>query len=107
EIASTPHGKLFTGRVSSYYFFPVAAAVGRPELTPHSLRHYFGTYLARLGPAKGIGPIEIAKAMGHEDGGALAMRRYIHLGELDARDRLARAYESDTVVPLRRVESDK
>lgn len=106
EIASTPRGALFTGRVSKYYFFPVASAVGRPELTPHCLRHYFGTYLARLGPSRGIGPAQIASAMGHTDGGALAARVYVHLTDLEHRATLAKAWDEESVVPLRAVEGE-
>lgn len=103
EICSTPQGKMFTGRVAHYYWDPIRTGLGRPELDFYSLRHYFGTYLARLGPSKGIGPVEIAQAMGHQDGGKLAMERYIHLADIDARNTLKRAWADEAVPGLRSV----
>lgn len=88
EVFSAPRGGLLSGTVMSTYWQPVARSVGRPEFTPHCLRHFFGTHLAGLG----LGPFEIAQAMGHQDGGKLAMERYIHMAERDARERIARAF---------------
>jgi integrase len=103
EIASTPQGQMFTGRVAHYYFDPIRCMVGRPELDFYSLRHFYGTFLARLGPEYGIGPIEIAQALGHTDGGKLAMDRYIHLTDVEARGKLHKAFERQATVPLRAV----
>jgi integrase len=103
EICSSPQGKMFTGRISAYYWDPVRTKLGRPELEWYALRHYFGTYLARLGPSRGIGPIEIAQAMGHQDGGKLAMERYIHLADVDARKTLRKAWADETTPELRSV----
>jgi integrase len=61
-----------------------------------SLRHYYGTALAR----KGLAPYEIAAMMGHRAGGKLAMERYIHVTERDAREKVAAAFGS-TVRDLR------
>jgi integrase len=55
---------------------------------PHGLRHYYGTLLARMG----LAPYEIAAIMGHKDGGKLAMDRYIHVTERDAREKVAAAF---------------
>ena len=74
-----------------HYFPPVARAAGRPEFTPHCLRHYYGTLLARMG----LQPYEIASMMGHKDGGKLAMDRYIHVTEQDARAKVAAAFGSN------------
>jgi integrase len=74
-----------------HYWPPVARSVGRPDFTPHCLRHYYGTLLAR----KGIAPYEIAAMMGHKDGGKLAMDRYIHVTERDARENVAAAFGSN------------
>jgi hypothetical protein len=52
---------------------------------------YYGTLLAR----KGLAPYEIAAMMGHKDGGKLAMERYIHVTERDARDKVAAAFGSN------------
>jgi integrase len=40
----------------------------------YELRHFYGTQLAEMG----MTAEQIAKLMGHKDGGALAQRRYIH-----------------------------
>jgi hypothetical protein len=44
--------------------------------------------LARMG----LAPYEIAAMMGHKDGGKLAMERYIHVTERDARAKVAAAF---------------
>lgn len=52
-----------------------------PGFDFYELRHFFGSYLANVLHAT---PQEIAKQMGHKDGGRLAMRLYIHTEEDDA-----------------------
>lgn len=47
----------------------MSGVLGRPDLTPHGLGHYYGTLFARMG----LAPYEIASMMGHKDGGKLAM----------------------------------
>ena len=74
-----------------HYWPPVARSVGRPDLTPHCLRHYYGTLLARMD----VTPYEIASMMGHKDGGKLALDRYIHVTERDARAKVAAAFGSN------------
>jgi integrase len=54
EVFSAPRGRL-SGTVVGHYWPPVARSVGRPEFTPHCLRHYDGTLLA----GKGLAPYEI------------------------------------------------
>lgn len=89
-VFSTPRGARFGGAVSHYYFHPVRCAVDRPDLDFHGLRHFFGTHLANLG----LRAQDIALAMGHTDGGKLALSRYIHVTEADARARIAAAFGS-------------
>lgn len=91
EVFSAPRGGLLTGTVMSHYFKPVCRAAGHPEFTPHCLRHYYGTMLARMG----LQPYEVAAMMGHKDGGKLAMERYIHVTEADARAKVAAAFGSN------------
>jgi len=91
DVFSAPRGGRLTGSVMGHYWPPVARSVGRPDLTPHGLRHYYGTLLAR----KGLAPYEIAAMMGHKDGGKLAMDRYIHVTERDAREKVAAAFGSN------------
>lgn len=97
EVFFTPRGHMFTGRVQHYYWNPVRNAAGLPGLDWYeATRHYFGTYLANMG----LQPYDIAQAMGHQDGGKLALERYIHVGEQDARARIAAAFRAN-VTPLR------
>jgi integrase len=91
EVFSAPRGGRLSGSVMGHYWPPVARSVGRPDLTPHGLRHYYGTLLARMG----LAPYEIAAMMGHKDGGRLAMERYIHVTERDARAKVAAAFGSN------------
>lgn len=79
-IFQTKNACMFSGKVSHYYWQPVRAAFGQPDLDWYALRHFFGTWLAQ----KGNGAPEIARAMGHIDGGKLALERYIHASEEDA-----------------------
>jgi integrase len=88
EIFTTKNGKHFSGRVSHYYWDPVRAAFGQPELDFYTLRHYFGSMLARMG----VNAPEIARAMGHVDGGKLALQRYIHITESESRERIKQAF---------------
>lgn len=92
----------FTQRSLFYYWDPVRRALQnslpashwlslriaehgkKGNLDFYELRHYFGTALAH--PPAGIrpaSPYEIAQQMGHKDGGALAMRTYIHTKGLE------------------------
>ena len=43
----------------------------------------------------GLQPYEIAAMMGHKDAGKLAMDRYIHVTERDARQKVAAAFGSN------------
>lgn len=86
EVFLTPHGRRFSGGSVTYWWYPVRAAAGLPELPWHALRHFYGTWLAN----QGVGPIQIASMMGHQDGGKLAMDLYIHMSEQDALASVAR-----------------
>lgn len=87
EVFTTKNGKHFSGRVSHYYWSPVRAAFGDPTLDFYALRHYFGSMLARMG----VNAPEIARAMGHTDGGKLALERYVHISEKESRERIKEA----------------
>ena len=101
----SPTGSRMGGQTSHYYWHPVRCSFGRPDLDFYSLRHYFGTVLALLG----LGAPEIAQAMGHTDGGKLALTTYIHATEQDSRAKIAAAFarpnEPGEVRPLRNTES--
>ena len=49
----------------------------------------------RCSPGRGWPPYEIAAMMGHKDGGKLAVDRYIHVTERDAREKVAAAFGSN------------
>jgi integrase len=51
------------------------AAVGCANLTPHDLRHLFATVCIE----SGVDIFTVAKWLGHQDGGVLAMKTYGHL----------------------------
>ncbi len=106
----TKRGKPFDQRNFFYYWDPVRKAfvaalpaghhlrqrmADRDEnLDFYELRHFFGTKLAH--PPRGVpaaSPQDIAKMMGHKDGGQLAMKIYIHTEEKDARDRIRDAWK--------------
>ena len=91
EVFSAPRGGRLAGTVMGHYWPPVARTVGRSDFTPHCLRHFYGTLLAGMG----LAPYEIAAMMGHKDGGKLAMDRYIHVTERDARAKVAAAFGSN------------
>jgi integrase len=83
----------------TYYWHPVRAAFGKPEMDFYELRHFCATHLLELG----LSPADVAIQLGHTDGGALVMSTYGHPSEDAARARLKRAFEMN-VAPLRSVE---
>lgn len=97
EVFFTAQGARFSGRIQHYYWHPVRCAFGRPDLDFYALRHAFGTMLAN----RGVAPYDIAQAMGHQDGGKLAMQTYIHVTERDARARIHAAFGSN-IIDIRR-----
>lgn len=88
EVFTTKNGKHFSGRVSHYYWSPVRAAAGMPQTDWYEMRHFCGSFLARLG----LGAPEIARVLGHVDGGKLALERYIHVSEAEAIQRAKDLY---------------
>jgi integrase len=95
-IFFTPRNKPFAQRHLHYYFSPVRAAMGRPDLDFYELRHFFGSLLA----SRGVQPYDIAIAMGHTDGGKMALERYVKVREADAQQRILSAF-APSVKPLR------
>jgi integrase len=55
-------------------FNPARVAAGMPWATPHKLRHGVASLMAE----QGYGAADIAALLGHADGGALALRVYVH-----------------------------
>ncbi len=83
----TPRGRRFSKGTLLYYWRPVRAAAGRPEMDFYELRHFCATHLLELG----VSPSDVAVQLGHRDGGALVMSTYGHPAEDSARERLKRA----------------
>lgn len=88
QVFFTKQGRHFTGRVSSFYWSPVRAAFGDSTLDFYALRHACGSMLARMG----LGAPEIARILGHVDGGRLALETYIHVSESEAVDKAKLLY---------------
>jgi integrase len=84
----TPTGRGMGGATSHYYWHPVRCAFGRPDLDFYALRHFYGTHLASLG----VSAENIAQAMGHTDGGKLALTTYIHATAQGSRAAIAAAF---------------
>ena len=60
---------------ASQAFRNLVRRAGLPEtIHVHSLRHSAASFLA----AAGVPPSDIAAVLGHKDGGALALRTYVH-----------------------------
>jgi integrase len=72
-----------------YYWGPVKAAAGLANMDFYELRHFCGSYLA----SRGVSPRQIAKQLGHQDGGRLAMSLYIHSYHDEDLDGILKAFE--------------
>jgi integrase len=70
------------------YFDKVRCAYGRPDVTPYWLRHACATLLLE----RGLSPEDVAKQLGHKDGGQLVRRLYGHPDEARQLDRIAMAF---------------
>lgn len=90
----TPRGKRLSKNTLHYYWRPVRARFGRPEMDFYELRHFCATHLLELG----VSHADVALQLGHTDGGALVMSTYGHPSEDAARDRLKRAYSPSVTV---------
>jgi integrase len=87
-LFTTPTGARMGGATAHYYWSPVRAAFGQADLDFYVLRHFFGTHLAGLG----VSAENIAEAMGHTDGGKLALSTYIHATAQGSRAAIAAAF---------------
>lgn len=85
EVFLTPNGKLFAGGSVTYWWHPVRAAAGMAHQDFHSLRHYYGTWLAR----NNVPPVALKEMMGHADLATTMV--YIHMTEQDAVAQVAAA----------------
>lgn len=99
NIFVTPRGKRFAGPAQHHYWHPVRCAAHLPQLDFYGLRHHYGTLLANMG----LSPYDIAQAMGHRDGGKLAMDRYIRVDAERSMDRIAEAFGREQVAVVRRI----
>jgi integrase len=69
-------------------FNSAAERAGVPWATPHKLRHGLASLMAH----EGYGAAQIAQHLGHSDGGALALRTYIHPDGLDSTEFVDEAF---------------
>ncbi len=84
----TPTGRRYSKSSLLYYWRPVRARFGRPNMDFYELRHFCAAWLfndLEL-PAQ-----DVAHQLGHTDGGALVQRLYGHPSERLARERIKRA----------------
>jgi integrase len=91
----TARGCAFNQAKWAYYWHPVRAAFGTPDMDFYELRHYCATLLL----AQGLRPSDVAVQLGHTDGGALVMKLYGHPAEDDARTRIKLA-DASGLTPL-------
>jgi integrase len=70
-----PDGRPYRPDSTSAQFRRFVDSIGLPRSVHiHTLRHSAASFLA----AAGVHPSDIAAQLGHADGGALAMRVYVH-----------------------------
>jgi integrase len=80
----------FTAQLPATHWLPARVAKNgiNGKITLYEMRHAFGTRLAEQGvPAE-----DIARLMGHADGGVLAMRTYIHVSREHTADRVRKLF---------------
>ncbi len=87
-VFTTIRGKRFSKASHYYYWRPVRAIFGRPEMDWYDLRHFCATLLLE----KGLSHAHVAVQLGHTDGGKLVMSTYGHPSEQRARERLKAAF---------------
>jgi integrase len=95
-VFRTITGKPMSGRVQHFYWDPVRTAIGRPQESFYSLRHYCAWRLLNV---LGHEAEDVAFQLGHTDGGVLIRRLYGHPSEELARERL-KAGLGRKVVPV-------
>lgn len=99
-VFATKRGRPMTHRNHHFYWDPVRKAFYQQlpdnrkpivgvDLDFYELRHYYGSWLAD----QGASPYDIAHEMGHADGGKLAMKVYIHVGEAATRTRIRALFD--------------
>lgn len=114
-IFYTKQHRRFTVRIHHYYWDPVRTAFHdqldkdrkrdlKPDMDFYELRHFFGSYLANT---LHLSPYDIAKQMGHQDGGKLAMKTYIHTETDESIARVLAAAESNGGAVERKVRALK
>lgn len=90
-----------------FYWNPVRAAFGRPEMDYYELRHFGATFLLEMFRANGEeGSYDVAVQLGHTDDGELVRDLYGHPSDDLSRERLKRLFQRN-VEPLRAVEDDE
>lgn len=94
ELFRTKKDRLFKGNSFNYYWGPIRAAFGRPDLDYYELRHFCGSHLLNTHelPAQ-----DVAQQLGHTDNGTLVLKLYGHPSPDLARTRIKRALRGNVV----------
>lgn len=95
----TPTGEHFTTRTHHYYWRQVRAAVGRPDLHFHDLKHFAGWYMLNV---LELEPHYIAHQLAHSDT-ELLFRLYGHPEEKVANKAIKQAFARDAQPNVRRL----
>lgn len=73
-VFPSPRGARLRGSSWAYLWRPIKAGAGRPDLHLHELRHYCATRLVE----SGLPAWQVARQLGHQDGGTLVAELYGH-----------------------------
>ena len=88
EQGGTPEGNMFKVKSIKRVLQSACRAVGTPSLTHHDLRHYFATRCIE----QNIDIPTVSRWLGHQDGGALAMKTYGHLRDEHSQESAKRVH---------------
>ena len=95
----SPRDATWTRTSHHYHWKSLRMLAGHPGLDHYELRHCAATMLLE----RGVQPWDVARQLGHQDGGKLVMQVYGHPTDAGTRSRLLGAWDED-VKPLRAVE---
>lgn len=90
-VFTNPRGGQFWNSTWTYYWHPIRAAAGRPDMDFYELRHYCATRLLEAG----LDYPDVAEQLGHTDGGELVRTTYGHPSRRRALDRVRRALNQE------------
>lgn len=88
-LFTSPAGKRWTQSSHHRYWARLRTLANRPGFDFYELRHAAATMLLE----RGMTPWDVAKQLGHQDGGQLVMERYGHPSDAGSRARLLAAWD--------------